>query len=73
MSTDTRLIVHFSCPQCATVYAASQEQRPGDTPATFIAVLLHSGPFVDRALQLLRLDAGEHGAQQKAYSPAALQ
>jgi predicted RNA-binding Zn-ribbon protein involved in translation (DUF1610 family) len=29
MSTDTRLIVHFSCPQCATIYAASQEQRPG--------------------------------------------
>jgi predicted RNA-binding Zn-ribbon protein involved in translation (DUF1610 family) len=29
MSTDARLIVHFSCPQCATIYAASQEQRPG--------------------------------------------
>ena len=25
----------FSCPHCATIYAASQQSRAGDTPATF--------------------------------------
>ena len=35
MSTDTRLIVHFSCPQCATIYAASQQEQPGRHPGYF--------------------------------------
>ena len=28
MTNNARLIVHFSCPQCVTVYRASQEERP---------------------------------------------
>ena len=35
MCTDPRLIVHFSCPHCATVYTAGQEQRPGRHPGDF--------------------------------------
>ena len=28
MTNDFQLIVHFSCPHCTTVYAASQEEQP---------------------------------------------
>lgn len=27
MSNDARLIVHFSCPHCATVYTTSQQEQ----------------------------------------------
>jgi hypothetical protein len=29
MANYFKLIVYFSCPQCETVYAASQEEQPG--------------------------------------------
>ena len=34
MSTD-ELIVHFSCPRCVTVYAATQEQQSRQHPGDF--------------------------------------
>ena len=39
MSNDFKLIVYFSCPHCATIYTARQEEQPGRHPGTtFIAV-----------------------------------
>ena len=35
MSNDARLIVHFSCPSCATVYTTRQEEQPGRHPGDF--------------------------------------
>jgi hypothetical protein len=35
MSNDFKLIVYFSCPHCATVYAASQQQQPARHPGNF--------------------------------------
>ena len=35
MSTDAQLIVHFSCPHCAALYSAIQEQRDGRHPGDF--------------------------------------
>jgi hypothetical protein len=35
MANDSHLIVHFSCPHCATVYAASQEEQPEQCAGNF--------------------------------------
>ena len=35
MSNDFKLIVHFSCPHCATIYTACQEEQPGRHPGDF--------------------------------------
>jgi len=35
MSNDFKLIVHFSCPCCATIYTASQQEQPGRHPGDF--------------------------------------
>jgi hypothetical protein len=35
MSNDFKLIVYFSCPHCATIYTASQQERPGRHPGDF--------------------------------------
>ena len=35
MSNDFKLIVHFSCPHCATIYTASQQEQPGRHPGYF--------------------------------------
>ena len=35
MNSDYKLIVHFSCPDCATIYTATQEEQPGRHPGTF--------------------------------------
>ena len=35
MSNDFQVIVHFSCPHCATIYTASQQEQPGRHPGYF--------------------------------------
>ena len=35
MSNDFKLIVYFSCPHCATIYTASQQEQPGRHPGYF--------------------------------------
>ena len=35
MSNDFQVIVHFSCPRCGTIYAASQQEQPGRHPGFF--------------------------------------
>ena len=35
MSNDFKLIVYFSCPHCATIYTASQEEQPVRHPGYF--------------------------------------
>ena len=35
MNNDFKLIVHFSCPHCATVYTANQKEQPGRHPGGF--------------------------------------
>ena len=36
MSNDFKLIVYFSCPHCATIYTASQQEQPGRHPGYFL-------------------------------------
>ena len=35
MSNDFKLIVYFSCPHCATVYTARQDEQPARHPGYF--------------------------------------
>jgi len=36
MSNDLKLTVYFSCPHCATIYTASQQEQPGRHPGSFL-------------------------------------
>jgi hypothetical protein len=35
MTNDFQLIVHFSCPHCTTIHAASQEEQPQECSGEF--------------------------------------
>ena len=51
MSNDFKLIVHFSCPHCATIYTACQEDAAETTPRRLsVPYVQHSGPRMGRAL-----------------------
>ena len=45
MSNDFKLIVHFSCPHCATIYTACQEMQrrrhPGDFRCRMCSTPVH--------------------------------